>query len=138
MLLTDCLSNGADLADHNPSLHRRVLDRPGDCIPPFCEALEDYIRNQAPKVLEGGGGIGGEVIFGNVSEACICADAETMLSTASHSSGDPYSMHSHFSALQLLEEGQRVHIGFSGEFGPHTVTPRELSSEVRRLGKWWE
>ena len=44
----------------------------------------------------------------------------------------------HPSVLQLLEEGQRVHIGFSGEFGPHTVTPRELSSEVRRLKKWWE
>lgn len=33
---------------------------------------------------------------------------------------------------QLLEEGQRVHISFSGEFGRNTVTPRELSSEVMR------
>lgn len=40
----------ADLADYNPSLHQRVLDNPGDCIPPFCDALEDMIRNTNPKV----------------------------------------------------------------------------------------
>ena len=77
LLLIACHFNGADLADHNPSLHRRVLDRPGDCIPPFCEALEDYIRNQAPKVVEGerGGGGGGVVVATRCRSeisACVC------------------------------------------------------------------
>ncbi len=31
---------------------------------------------------------------------------------------------------QLLEEGQRVHVSFTGEFGPHTTSPRQLTSEV--------
>ena len=34
-----------DLSDHNAELHRRVLQSPGECIPPFEEALEEYIRN---------------------------------------------------------------------------------------------
>lgn len=34
-------------------------------------------------------------------------------------------------AAQLLEEGQRVHVAFTGEFGPHTTSPRHLTSEVR-------
>lgn len=36
------------------------------------------------------------------------------------------------SRAQLLEEGQRVHVAFTGEFGPHTTSPRQLTSEVRR------
>ncbi|KFM25074.1 DNA replication licensing factor MCM3-like protein 3 [Auxenochlorella protothecoides] len=40
-----------DLSEYNPDLHRRVLESPGDCIPPFAEALEDMIRNQSPKFL---------------------------------------------------------------------------------------
>lgn len=43
-----------DLSEYNPDLHRRVLESPGDCIPPFAEALEDMIRNQSPKVGRGG------------------------------------------------------------------------------------
>ena len=35
---------------------------------------------------------------------------------------------------QLLEEGQQVHVAFTGEFGPHTVTARQLTSEVRGGG----
>lgn len=31
---------------------------------------------------------------------------------------------------QLLEEGQRVHVAFTGEFGPYTTSPRQLTSEV--------
>jgi hypothetical protein len=38
--------------------------------------------------------------------------------------------------VQLLEEAQRVHIAFNGEFGPHTVTPRLLTSEVWVVASW--
>lgn len=31
---------------------------------------------------------------------------------------------------QLLEESQRVHVAFTGEFGHHTTSPRQLTSEV--------
>lgn len=34
------------------------------------------------------------------------------------------------SHVQLLEESQRVHVSFTGEFGPHTTTPRQLTSKV--------
>lgn len=32
---------------------------------------------------------------------------------------------------QLLEESQRVHLAFTGEFGHHTTSPRQLTSEAR-------
>jgi DNA replication licensing factor MCM3 len=67
-----------DLSDYNAELHRRVLSSPATCLPPFEEALEEFIRNRSPK---------------------------------------------------LLEEGQRVHVSFTGEFGPHTTSPRQLTSE---------
>lgn len=33
---------------------------------------------------------------------------------------------------QLLEEAQRVHVSFCGEFGRNTTNPRDLGSGVRR------
>ncbi|EFN53439.1 hypothetical protein CHLNCDRAFT_25737 [Chlorella variabilis] len=66
-----------DLSDYNAELHRRVLDAPATCMPPFEEALEDFIRNRSPK---------------------------------------------------LLEEAQRVHVSFCGEFGRNTTNPRDLGS----------
>lgn len=41
----------ADLSDYNQELHRRVLSSPATCLPPFEEALEEFIRNRSPKVL---------------------------------------------------------------------------------------
>lgn len=41
-----------DLSDYNEELHRRVLTSPGTCLPPFEEALEEFIRNRSPKLLE--------------------------------------------------------------------------------------
>ncbi|KAL4433110.1 hypothetical protein ABPG77_006537 [Micractinium sp. CCAP 211/92] len=67
-----------DLSDYNEELHRRVLSSPATCLPPFEEALEEFIRNRQPK---------------------------------------------------LLEESQRVHVAFTGEFGHHTTSPRQLTSE---------
>ncbi|PSC70868.1 DNA replication licensing factor MCM3 [Micractinium conductrix] len=67
-----------DLSDYNEELHRRVLSSPSTCLPPFEEALEEFIRNRSPK---------------------------------------------------LLEETQRVHVALTGEFGPNTVSPRNLTSE---------
>lgn len=67
-----------DLSDYNEELHRRVMGSPSTCMPPFEEALEEFIRNRSPK---------------------------------------------------LLEESQRVHVSFTGEFGPHTTTPRQLTSK---------
>ena len=40
----------ADLSDYNEELHRRVLGSPATCLPPFEEALEEFIRNRSPKV----------------------------------------------------------------------------------------
>ena len=40
----------ADLSDYNEELHRRVLTSPATCLPPFEEALEEFIRNRSPKV----------------------------------------------------------------------------------------
>lgn len=40
----------ADLSDYNAELHRRVLGSPATCLPPFEEALEEFIRNRSPKV----------------------------------------------------------------------------------------
>lgn len=39
----------ADLSDYNAELHRRVLTSPATCLPPFEEALEEFIRNRSPK-----------------------------------------------------------------------------------------
>ena len=39
-----------DLSDYNAELHRRVLTAPATCLPPFEEALEEFIRNRSPKV----------------------------------------------------------------------------------------
>ena len=33
-------------------------------------------------------------------------------------------------AVQQLQEGQKVRIGFVGEFGPNRVSPRELTSSL--------
>lgn len=40
----------ADLSDYNAELHRRALSSPSTCLPPFEEALEEFIRNRSPKV----------------------------------------------------------------------------------------
>ena len=40
----------ADLSDFNAELHRRVLGSPSTCLPPFEEALEEFVRNRSPKV----------------------------------------------------------------------------------------
>ena len=33
---------------------------------------------------------------------------------------------------QVMEENQRVHVSFTGEFGYNRVSPRDLHSQVRR------
>lgn len=43
-------------------------------------------------------------------------------------------IHHYLPLAQLLEEAQRVHVSFTGEFGPHTTTPRQLTSEVGKGG----
>lgn len=48
--LVNSLQLAADLSDYNAELHRRVLTSPATCMPPFEEALEEFIRNRSPKV----------------------------------------------------------------------------------------
>ena len=43
----------ADLQGYSEELHRRVLASPAECLPPFEEALEEFIRNQHQKVRRG-------------------------------------------------------------------------------------
>lgn len=47
----------ADLSDYNAELHRRALTSPSTCLPPFEEALEEFIRNRSPKVAVGSRGL---------------------------------------------------------------------------------
>lgn len=41
-----------DLQDFKASLHRDVLNSPGDCIAPFEEALDELVRNNNQKQLK--------------------------------------------------------------------------------------
>ena len=75
----------ADLHDHNAELHKRVLSSPSECLPPFEEAVEEYIRNQNPKVGCAGGAAGVAQRAPTFhSAAVLSTPAFCLTTTASH------------------------------------------------------
>ncbi|KAK3271103.1 MCM DNA helicase complex subunit [Cymbomonas tetramitiformis] len=41
----------SDLRNFNPQIAQRLIERPGEYLPPFEEALEEVVRNHSPKFL---------------------------------------------------------------------------------------
>jgi hypothetical protein len=125
-----------------------VLGSPSTCLPPFEEALEEFIRNRSPKVRCRRGMYYTPAAQGTGAAAAACMEFGQAGTAGGGSiqrlrAQKPCRLFSTVPApllvlllLQLLEEAQRVHIAFNGEFGPHTVTPRLLTSEVRVEDSW--